>query len=111
MTESERIDYLIKVLAGGNAAEFAERIGTTRSIVSRIRSPKYPNRITRYVDAIIRAYPAVNREWLLTGEGYPGDLTVDLVKAHYEARLDRADMLIDYLTRRINELENAQKEA
>lgn len=109
MTECERIDYLIKVLAGGNAAEFAKRIGTTRSIVTRLRSPKYPNRITRYVDAIINAYPAVNREWLLTGEGYPGDLTIDLVKAHYEAKLNRADMVIDYLTRRLNELENAQK--
>ena len=110
MTESERIDYLIKVLAGGNAAEFAERIGTTRSIVSRIRSPKYPNRITRYIDGIIRAYPAVNREWLETGEGYPGDLTIDLVKAHYESRIRRADMVIDYLTRRVNELENALKD-
>lgn len=109
MTDCERIDYLIKVLAGDNAAEFAERIGTTRSIVTRIRSPKYPNKITRYVDSIIRAYPAVNRDWLVTGEGYPGDLTVDLVKSHYEAKLNRAEMVIEYLTRRLNELENAQK--
>ena len=106
MTESERIDYLIRVLAGGNAAEFAQRIGKNRSLVTRLRSPKYPNKIRLYIDDILRAYPSINRSWLETGEGYPGDLTVDLVRAHYEEKLKRNETVIDHLIQRIAELEN-----
>ena len=105
MTEAERIDFLIKVLEGNNASEFAKKIGTNKSIVSRIRNPKYPNRLKPYISRILESYPSVNREWLETGEGYPGDLTIALVREHYEAKLRRSDIIIDHLTRRIDELE------
>lgn len=105
MTESERIDFLVRTVANGNASEFAERIGANKSVITKLRSPKYPNGIRLYVDKIIRAYPAVNRSWLESGEGYPGDLTIDLVRSHYEAKLRRCEMIIDHLTRRIDELE------
>lgn len=105
MTEAERVNFLIKVLEGNNASEFAKKIGSDKSVVSRLRNPKYPNRLKLYISRILESYPSVNREWLESGEGYPGDLTVALVREHYEAKLRRSDTIIDHLTRRIDELE------
>lgn len=103
MTESERIDFLINALEGGSGIAFAKRIGLSGSAITRMRKGEIG--ITKRIKDIIRAYPAVNREWLETGEGYPGDLTVDLVKAHYEDKIKRNENLIDYLMNRIKELE------
>lgn len=99
MTEAERLNLLISALEGNNAAEFARRIGVTESAMSRMRSGQYG--IKKKINAIILAYPAVNRDWLETGEGYPGDLTIDFVKAHYESKLARADAIIDLLIKRL----------
>lgn len=104
MTESERIEFLIKSLEGGNASAFAQKIGAQRSWVSRVKSGKFS--LKKRITDILRAYPMINREWLMTGEGYPGDLTTDLVKTYYENKLQRADSIIDHLTRRLDELEN-----
>ena len=103
MTEAERIDYLINIFEGGNAAEFGRRIGVSKITAHKMRKGVIGFRL--HVNRILEEYPAVNREWLTTGEGYPGDLTVDLVKAHYERKLQRADSIIDHLTRRLDELE------
>ena len=110
MTESERIDFLINAVADGNAVKFGKRIGLVKSTVAKLRSDKYPNSLGGYVNRIIEAYPSINRTWLITGEGYPGDLTADMVKAHYEEKLRRADKVIDHLTRRIDELERQLRE-
>lgn len=95
MTEAERIDFLIKAVEGGNAAEFGRKIGVSKTTAHKMRTGKVGIRLN--VNRIIQGYPAVNREWLTTGEGYPGDLSVDLVKAHYEAKLRRAEAIIDML--------------
>lgn len=107
MSESERIEYLIAALEGGSAKKFAEKIGVSATAIHRVRKGDFGIRLK--IDAIIQAYPSVNRRWLETGEGYPGDLTIDLVKAHYEEKIARADKVIDHLTRRIEELENQRK--
>lgn len=107
MTESKRIDYLIEVLESGNGAKFGERIGAHKTSISAMR--KGTRGIRLWVDKIIRAYPNVRREWLTTGEGYPGDLTVDLVRDRYEDKIAKADKVIDHLMRRIEELENQRK--
>lgn len=104
MTESERIEFLIKYLEGGSGQRFADRIGVSHASVSRMRNGGYGIRLK--IESILHAYPAVNRRWLETGEGYPGDLTVDLVKAHYQERIEKADKVIDHLMRRIEDLEN-----
>lgn len=104
MTEAERIEYLIKHLEGGSGQKFAERVGISTTAIHRIRKGDYGIRLK--IDAILRAYPAINRRWLETGEGYPGDLTIDLVKAHYQERIEKADKVIDHLMRRIEDLEN-----
>ena len=107
MTEAERIDFLINVLENGNAAEFGRKIGVSRPNANKMRAGAIGYRL--HINSIIAAYPAVNRAWLESGEGHPGDLSVDLVKAHYESKLRRADTIIDHLTRRIDELEKRLK--
>lgn len=65
----DRIDYLIKALAGNNAAEFSRKIGVDPSVVSRARNGV--SGTGKLVWKICHAYPDVNREWLETGEGDP----------------------------------------
>lgn len=103
MTEAERIDFIINALEGGNGSAFAHRIGVSTPSASKMRRGLFSIRLK--IDAILKAYPAINRTWLETGEGYPGDLTVDLVKAHYEEKIARKEKMIDHLMRRIDELE------
>lgn len=103
MTEPERLNLLISVLEGNNAAEFARKIGVQESAVSRMRAGRYG--MKKKINSIIAAYPAVNRNWLETGEGYPGDLTTELVKSHYEKKIKRQEEVIDQLISRISELE------
>jgi transcriptional regulator with XRE-family HTH domain len=103
MTEPERIEYIIANLTGGSGQRFAQKLGISTTAVSNMRSGKFGIRLK--IDAILEAFPQINRSWLETGEGYPGDLTVDLVKAHYEAKIKRNERVIDNLIGRIEELE------
>ena len=103
MTEAERINHLINVLEGGNGAAFARKIGVSVPSLSKMRRGHFGIRLK--IDAIVKAYPSVSRAWLETGEGYPGDLTVDLVKAYYEDKMKRKEKVIDQLMKRIEELE------
>lgn len=104
MTEAERIGFLIEHLARGNARVFADKIGSSTANVSKMRSGKIG--ISKSIDKILEAYPLVERSWLETGEGYPGHLSVDLMKAHFQKKIDRQDRLIEYLIEQINELEH-----
>lgn len=103
MTESERIEYLIANLAGGSGQKFAQKIGVSTTAVSNMRNGRFGIRLK--LDSILEAFPQVNRSWLETGEGYPGDLTVDLVKDHYLEKIKLNEKVIDTLINRINELE------
>lgn len=69
MTQSERIDYIIRECEGNNASAFARRTNIHVSDVSRIRTGRIPlgNRLLR----VLYAYPQVRREWLVDGEGDP----------------------------------------
>lgn len=106
MTESERIEFLINVLEKGKKTAFAEKIGTSHANLFKIRTGQVGLRLQ--IPKICEAYPAVNREWLETGEGYPGDLTIDLVKAHYEAKIKRQEKVIDQLIKQLNEYEKEE---
>ena len=99
MTEPERLDYLIKTLESGIAARFAERTGMTLPKVSRIRSGEL--RLNKQYDTIMKAYPMVNREWLETGVGYPGDLTVELVRDRLMKVVEDRDRVIKTLAKEI----------
>ena len=99
MTESERLDYIIKMLEGGVAARFAEKTGMQLPKVSRIRSGEL--RLNKQYDAILKAYPQISREWLETGVGYPGDLTVELVRDRLMKVVEDRDRVIRTLTKEI----------
>lgn len=73
MNESQRIDYLIKLLAGNNARVFASVSGIRTDSLSRARNGK--GRPSLYFEKILSAYPEVEREWLYygTGEVLKGD--------------------------------------
>ena len=103
MTESERIDYLIEHLTSGNPAEFARMTGISRANVWKMHNGKVGIRLS--VKKILAAFPEVNREWLETGEGSPGDISVSAIKEHYEAKLNQCDRIINNLLKRIESLE------
>lgn len=104
MTEPERIDFIIKTVEKGKSADFAKKLGISEVTACRLRTGKI--RIRNYITQILQVYPEVRREWLETGEGYPGDMTIDLVRQRYEDKISKADKIIDHLMRRIDELEN-----
>lgn len=102
MTERERLDYLIDNLESGVAKRFADKIGISLPTVSRIRSGEL--RLAPRVDSILRAYPRVSRHWLETGEGYPGDLNVELVTERLSAIIAEKDRTITILSEQIANL-------
>lgn len=95
MTETERIEFLITHLAHGNANRFADRTGMSKANVSKLKNGEI--KIKRSIAKILEAYPQVNRQWLETGEGYPGDISIELVKSHYEEKIKRLENIIDKL--------------
>lgn len=95
MTESERIEFLINHLAHGNANRFADRTGISKANVSKLKNGEI--KLKRSISKILEAYPQVNRQWLETGEGYPGDISIELVKRHYEERIQILKGVIDKL--------------
>lgn len=99
MTETERLDYLVEHLEGGKSAAFAEKIGVRRDVISRIRAGSL--RLSRRYDAILKAYPEVDRNWLLTGEGYPGDLSARSARDHYMKIIEEKDRTINALAREL----------
>ena len=107
MTEAERIDLLIKTVAHDNAATFAKKTNMSPSSLCKKRLGKL-GVTTRNIDDIMRADPYLNREWLETGEGYPGDLSIELVRDHFQSQLNRANLIIDHLLKRVEELEKGQ---
>ena len=103
MTEAERIDFLIKELEGNNASSFARKIGSSRATVSKMRNGSVGIRLS--IEAIISAYPQVRKEWLETGDGYPGDLSVYLVRSHYEAKIQKLESIVEYLITQLKKYE------
>lgn len=106
MTEAERIEFIISSLEGGNGERFAKKIGKSTATVSRMRHGILSG---LNIAAILETYPQINREWLETGEGYPGDLTVALVKERYLEKIKLNEKVIDTLVNRINELQSMLK--
>lgn len=107
MTEAERIDFLIQELEGNNAAEFARKINISRATVSKMRKGQVGIRLN--IDSILAAYPQIKKDWLKTGEGYPGDLSVELVKTHYDAKIVKLESLVDYLITQLKKYEENEQ--
>ena len=69
MDDSKKLDYLINVLAGGNARKFASRAGIRPECLSRARNER--GTPSFYFERILSAFPDVSREWLYDGVGEP----------------------------------------
>ena len=95
MTEIERLEFIIKQLEGGNAAEFSRKTGIVSSTICRIRSGQL--RLRSKIDAIIKTYPCVDRHWLETGEGYCGDLSVEIIRSQMKKIVAEKDSIINAL--------------
>lgn len=108
MNAAERIDFLIKRLEGDNASAFAEKTGIPTPTVSKIRAGKlgYKKRI----DDILRAYPEINRDWLVNGVGYVGDVDVETVKQHYGEEIAKKEKTIETLLKEIALLQRVIEE-
>lgn len=100
MTDGERIDFLIKTLEKDNAVMFAKRTGLHPSVISRIRNGECL--LNRRIEPILMSYPEVNRIWLETGEGYPGDLTIDITRKHYLEVIKAKDKIIESLGKELD---------
>ena len=99
LTEPERVDFLIRNLEAGVAVRFSEKTGIPTTRLSRMKAGEL--RLIRQVDKILTAYPQVSREWLETGVGYPGDLSIELVKERLTKVIEDRDRVISTLTREI----------
>jgi hypothetical protein len=91
MKDTERLDYLIKVLAGNNARAFAEKAKIRPDTLSRAR--RGINHPASYFERILTAFPCVSREWLYSGEGEPmveerekGEILVKIESLEREVR-------------------------
>ena len=96
MTESERLDYLIKVLCGNNARDFAVKAGIRPDSLSRVRNGK--GTPSFYFERILAAFPDVERAWLYTGIGEP--LKWQREKGEILAKLDSLEKEV----KRLNEM-------
>ena len=104
MNDSEKLEYLIKHLEGGNMKAFSRKTGITYTTLSRIRSGEF--RIASRTEKILEAYPEINRNWLLTGKGYCGDLSAKAVRDHYDRIIGEKDQIIGKLVSEIEMLRN-----
>lgn len=63
---------------------FANSIGIDKTRLSRIANGRPKYRINKHIPVILAIYPEVNPDWLRTGEGNPGALSVADIKAKSE---------------------------
>lgn len=101
MTEAQRARFIIDNCCGGSDIRLARAIGIDKTRMSKIVHGQL--RLYHLFDAILAAYPDINPQWLRTGKGYPGDLSVALVRQRYEKMIEEKDALIRTLQRVIDE--------
>lgn len=73
--KNKRIRDLVQHFADGNVAAFVSMVpGVSHQTINRLfnidsRTGKYPGVSSNIIDAITKALPAVNLQWISTGEG------------------------------------------
>lgn len=73
--ENARIEQIIRHFSKGNVRAFQETLmGISHQVLNRIfnidgRSDKYPGVSSDIIAAIVKRYPEVNPDWILTGNG------------------------------------------
>ena len=109
MSESERIDYLIKVLAGNNARNFATKAKIRPDTLSRARNGK--GKPSLCFERILGAFPGVSREWLYSGIGEPmeGEREKGELLARMESLEKEVGRLADAIERLCQQSANRKK--
>ncbi len=100
MNQHERIDYLVKRLAGNNAKTFADKCGIDPKAISNMRSGKQG--VGHYALRITTGYPDVSIDWLLTGEGTP--LKTDKEKTELLEKMERLEKEVARLRKAVDNL-------
>ena len=100
MNPAERIDYIVRYLAGNNAREFAKATGIDPATISKLRNggsnPPF------YYARIAKAYPEVNAEWLEKGEGFP--LNSMREKSEISERLDKIERMLTKISKTLERI-------
>ena len=106
MAEAERLNYIIGELCAGNQAQFSRITGINPTALNKILNGKGKEvgiRLTdTYINRIVRAFPMVNPDYLRNKSDYPGELSVESVRAEYEKRLAEKDQLIEMLQKELD---------
>lgn len=71
LTVNERVNFLISSVTGGNKAAFAKSIGVGAGVIQDIIGGRLNKPSFDVLNKIVNAYPDLNIEWLVTGEGAP----------------------------------------
>lgn len=105
MNEYERLDLLVKILAGDNAKLFSGRTGIPESSLCRLR--KGQGRPVSYFDRVLSAYPEVRKQWLYFGTGEP--LKESNEKGEVILKLERLEKEVKRLSSIIERLVSYQE--
>lgn len=105
MKDNERIDYLIKTLAGDNAKRFADACGFRTDTLSRARNGI--GRASYLFTKILDTYPKVRREWLVEGIGEP--FYEDMEKGEILRKVEALEKEVRRLSRLIIGLSDSSK--
>ena len=96
----ERLQFVMDNCARGNQVEFCQKTGLLASTVSRVRSGQLKLSEDR-IQIICSAYPAINPQFMRDGISYPGDISVEVVKANMVREIKKRDNLIELLQNQI----------
>ena len=106
MKESDRIDYLVKMLAGNNAKLFADKCGIDPKAVSNMRHGI--QKVGSYVERIVSGYPEVSADWLLTGRGKA--LRTDAEKGEVLRKIESLEKEVKRLAKLVESLSKVSQD-
>lgn len=94
---THRIDLLLNAL-NVSQSEFAEKLGITPNNVTNM---KQRDLSSRNIEKIVKAYPQISREWLMTGEGLPIKTNQIVNEAFSPTGDEKRDRQLDTLSQTI----------
>lgn len=98
MTDGQRVKYIVDNLCGGNQARFAKCTGIEKTIVNKLVHDTGISSGTRltdtYIKRITEAFPEVNENWLRSGSGEPGDISLEAIRVKYLSIIKEKDETI-----------------
>ena len=107
--QAERLDIIIRKCAGGRARNLALATGIIDSTISKMCSGV--KRLTPYyADKICAAYPALNRDFVESGVGLPGEIDIEYTRAKYLSIIAEKDRQIRLLEKQLEIMQKILEE-